>query len=112
VLRHRGRELALNGIRQSLRAQASYEYFRWRFSSEDARVRIDGEIAATRDDFVGLRYYNPPGGVKWCLNSKLADCRLTMTEKNTGSREELIARHRAAFEILTDDETHGVRIQA
>jgi len=112
VLRHRGEEFALNTIGQSLRAKAAYEYFRWQFASDNDRVRIDGEISARREDFVGLRYYNPPGGVKWCLNSKLADCKLTLTDKKTGSREELVARHRAAFEILTDDESHGVAIQA
>lgn len=112
VLRHRGEELALNTLGQSFRAKAGYEYFRWRFASESDRVRIEGEISARREDFVGLRYYNPPGDVKTCLNSKLADCRLTIVDKKTGGREELVAEHRAAFEILTDDAAHGVTIQA
>jgi hypothetical protein len=112
VLRHRGEEFALNTIWQSVRAKASYEYFRWHFASGNERVRIDGEISAQKEDFVGLRYYNPPGGVKTCLNSKVADCRLTMTDRKTGTKEELVARHRAAFEILTDDDAHGVAIQA
>jgi hypothetical protein len=112
VLRHRGEEFALNTIRQSMRAKGSYGYFRWQFASESERVRIEGEIVADRDDFVGLRYHNPPGGVKTCLNSKLASCRLLVTDRKTGSREELACAHRAAFEILTDDDAHGVVIQA
>lgn len=112
VLRHGGREFALNGAWQSLRAKASYRYFDWRFRCENSSAVIEGRISAAPSDFVGLRYYNPPGGVKWCLNSKLAACTLRLHDKGSGRTEELVARHRAAFEILTDDEDHGVRIQA
>jgi len=62
VLRHQGREFALNGIWRSLRARGDYEYFQWRFASENADAAIEGEIAAPRENFVGLRYYNPPAG--------------------------------------------------
>jgi hypothetical protein len=112
VLRHGGREFALNGLRQSLEARASYEYFQWRFAAEDDNVALVGEIQASREHFVGLRYYNPPGGTKTCLNSKLASCRLSVTDKRSDSQVELSTQHRAAFEILTDDDRHEVRIQA
>jgi hypothetical protein len=36
---------------------------------------------------------------------------VTITDKTAGRQESLTARHRAAFEILTDDRTHGVAIQ-
>ncbi len=112
VLRHDGREIALNGVWRSLRAKGEYEYFRWGFSSENGDAAIAGEISAAREDFVGLRYYNPPGGEKTCLNSKIASCTLTLRDKRSGASTELIARRRAAFEILTDDDAHGVEIKA
>ena len=49
--------------RRALRAKGSFCYLRWRFRSEDDAVRIDGRIEAPREAFVGLRYYNPPGGI-------------------------------------------------
>jgi hypothetical protein len=116
VLRHDGNEIAINTLRQAIRARASFEYFSWRFVSETDRVRIEGAIDAPRDAFVGLRYANPPGGIKQCLNSKLAACELKLIDKRqTGqpsATQVLSTRHRAAFEILTDDQTHGVAIRA
>ncbi|HVT35311.1 MAG TPA: hypothetical protein VHE37_06995 [Nevskiaceae bacterium] len=111
VLRHAGREHALNGIGRSLRARARFEYFEWTFSGEGDGVGIDGWMRARREDFAGLRYYNPPGGAKYCLNSKIADCDLTLRHAD-GRIETLVASRRAAFEILTDDLQHGVPIMA
>jgi hypothetical protein len=112
VLRHAGREIALNSLRQSIRARASFTYFDWHFCSENDAVRIDGRITAPREAFVGLRYFNPPGGMKYCLNSKLAACELTLTHKRGGAPEVLSTVRRAAFEILTDDAAHGVPLRA
>jgi len=113
VLRHRGREIALNTLRQSLRARGAFRYFEWTFRSEDADQTVEGHIAAPKNSFVGLRYYNPPGGEKWCLNSKLAACEIRVTDKRAAARapEVLRTAHRAAFEILTDDTAHGVAIR-
>jgi len=57
---------------------------------------------------VGLNYYNPPGGNKYCLNTKIASCQLILKDKRTGKEEILVTNRRAAFEILTDDRNHGV----
>ena len=62
---------------------------------------------------MGLRYYNPPGGIKHCLNTKIAACHLSVLFKETGQKETLSTDFRAAFEILTDDyNSHGVKIYA
>ena len=58
--------------------------------------------------FVGLRYRNPPGGIKYCLNTKIAECSLRLTDLKTGRTDTLRTANRAAFEILTDDTDHGV----
>ena len=115
VLRHHGQELALNTLWQTIRAEASFRYFDWRFRSENKSICLEGRISAPREAFVGLSYRNPPGGVKQCLNTKLAACELTLTHKQVGqtsATEMLTTCHRAAFEILTDDCDHGIPILA
>lgn len=112
VLRHRGREYALNGLARAVRARGSFGYFRWEFRSRSAEAEIAGEITAPGEAFVGLNYYNPPGGTKHCLNSKLAHCRLVLRDARAGETEVLETAHRAAFEILTDDRDHGVALRA
>lgn len=112
VLRHEGREYALNGLVQAVRASGSVGYFTWRFASRTPQVEIEGTISAPRSAFVGLNYRNPPGGSKHCLNTKIASCRIEVRDKQLGTTETLETDHRAAFEILTDDHSHGIAIVA
>ena len=110
VLRHRQREYALTGLLRGIRARGRFDYFRWEIKSETAEVDIDGVISAPRDAFVGLRYRNPPGGAKHCLNSKIAACRLCVRDKRSGVSEVLETKSRAAFEILSSDPGHGITV--
>lgn len=110
VLRIDGREYALNGLLLAMRAQGRYEYFDWRFASRQGGVSIEGHIHAPRASFVGLPYRNPPGGVKTCLNTKIAACELTL--KVGGVERTMRSASRAAFEILTDATDHGVAVLA
>lgn len=115
VLRHRGREHALNSLPQMARAVASFSYSTWTFKSETDEIVLEGMFTAPREAFVGLRYRNPPGGTKECLNTKIASCELRVTYRQPGEapRTEILStKHRAAFEILTDDRDHGVEIHA
>lgn len=112
VLRHRGREVRMNRSAQSLRARATFRYFSWTFACSSGPISIAGRIEAPPEAFVGLRYYNPPGGTKHCLNSKIAACELRITDSSRGGTvETLSTSHRAAFEILTDDTDHGIRVR-
>jgi hypothetical protein len=104
VLRYNGAEYALKGLLQSLRAHGAFDYFTWSFKSETKQIAIEGTITASREAFVGLTYYNPPGGVKYCLNTKIASCVLRLLDKAEGQTRKLETQTRAAFEILTDDE--------
>jgi hypothetical protein len=102
VLRLEGREHALNGLPGSLRASSRIEGLRWSFDTRGPGLRIRGRIEAPAGWFVGLRYGNPPGGEKICLNSKLARCELELEEAGRAPRS-LRSASRAAFEILTDE---------
>ncbi len=111
VLRHEGEEYALRGLWQAVaRARGRFGYFHWSFQARATGITVEGSMSAPKSAFVGLRYYNPPGGEKWCLNSKLASCRL-LVKRDGLPDETLETRHRAAFEILTDDLAHGVEIR-
>jgi len=110
VLRHAGREHRLNATRLALRARTTLSYFAWSFATASDEVAIEGTIDAPRWAVVGLRYGNPPGGEKHCLNTKIARCRLAIRDRRTGVTETLCTAHRAAFEILTDARDHGVAL--
>lgn len=101
VLRLEGEELRLNTPAHLWRASGSFRDFEWHFEAHDERVHCKGKISAPKSAFAALDYRNPPGGVKVCLNSKLAKCELTVTFAN-GKKRELHSAHRAAFELLGD----------
>ena len=106
VLRLRGETLAWNGLPRAIRARGRYEPYDWRIetSGGDAGA-LSLRIWAEPADFVALRYDNPPGGAKICLNSKLARCELTLRR---GGQTIELRSSRAAFEILDDRAPPGV----
>lgn len=111
VLRIGKREFALNGIRQALRARGRFDFFDWHIESASRDARITVHMQAPPSLFVGLRYANPPGGEKTCLNTKLARCDVTL-EIPGQAPYTFTTAHRAAFEILTERQDHGVAIVA
>lgn len=109
VLRLDGEELQLNALTRAIRARGRYDLFHWTFASKENGTEVSGTITAPPWAFVGLPYANPPGGMKTCLNSKLAACDLTVRRAGKPPRN-LHTAHRAAFEILTDEGGHGVPV--
>ncbi len=112
VLRHRGKEFRLNSLRNALFSKTSFHNFTWDFHTQNAEVDIQGKVWAPRESFVGLNYYNPPGGSKYCLNSKLAGCELILKHKKQNKTERLLNTQSTAFEILTQAQDHGIKISA
>lgn len=111
VLRDEGQQHALNGLLQAVRASGSFDFFTWTFDTRTPQIHISGRIQARASAFVGLKYRNPPGGEKTCLNTKLAGAELVVRRPGRPPRT-LTTKHRAAFEILTDRVDHGVPIVA
>lgn len=109
VLRCGGREYAFNTIRCALRARGSFDFFEWNIATGNSDTRLTMHMTAAREDFTALTYYNPPGGSKTCLNSKIANCEVTLETKGQPPRT-LTSTRRAAFEILTDRSDHGVPV--
>ncbi|TGK34655.1 hypothetical protein EHQ12_09930 [Leptospira gomenensis] len=111
VLRFRGKDYKLNHPLKSF-GRAKYGYFDWSFSASSEEIQLEGRIRAKRDDFACLRYRNPPGGWKYCLNSKIADAELSLKRKEDISFLKLFSSGKAAFEILTEDASHGLTPEA
>lgn len=111
VLRLDGQEHVLTGLGQALRAHGRFRPFEWTFSTRGPGVRINGTIRAAARDVVALRYGNPPGGEKICLNTKLAFCEVLVEQPGKPPRR-LETEHRAAFEILGDTAPAGVDVVA
>ena len=92
----------------AFRARGKYDFFEWHFKCKNGPAEVEGTIKAPGEKFVGLTYYNPPGGSHTCLNCKIASCELSFKLKG----EKAIAlktKNRAAFEILTDRKDHQDR---
>jgi hypothetical protein len=102
VLRHGGHEYALTSLGTARRATATLSPTSWTFAAESDAASIRGEISAPDDAFVVLEYRNPPGGIKYCRNTKIAKCRVSLVDKRSGLTAELGSAHSALFEILGD----------
>lgn len=100
LLRRGDQELRFDGVLRALRARAEHAPFRWTFDVAGPRARLHGVMEASPSAFVALPYGNPPGGTKWCLNSKIASCAVTL--EHEGRTIELGTKNRAAFELLSD----------
>ena len=74
----------------------------WTFATGPGAVRVTGRIEAPADAFVLLEYPNPPGGTKYCLNTKLAACEVVVADHATGEREVLRSAHGGLYEVLDD----------
>ena len=110
-LRLDGRNITLNLPMDAIKAQSRFNYFDWNFSSQNSQIKVTGRIRAPKKHVVGLNYYNPPKGSNTCLNSKIASCDLKIEEKGKPDRN-LTTDNRAAFEILTTSNNHGVPVVA
>lgn len=111
VLRLPDAEIRLNTIRQALRADGTIDGLDWTLVSKQGDVELRARISAPREAFVGLTYYNPPGGTKTCLNSKIARCELSL--RRAGHADlQLVTEHRTAFEILTDNPDPAIPVVA
>lgn len=80
----------------------------YRFAFRKAGATLEGEVAADRDDLVGLAYQNPAGPVTHCLNSKTA--RLTLTLREGSASPIRLESEAAALEVGTRRTDHGIRM--
>lgn len=102
-------EIAINTIAQALRNRGRLDGLSWSFQARDGATRVRATFEGDPNAFVGLRYRNPGGHDKVCLNSKIAACTLEVQEG--GETRVYRTRDRAAFEILDDTGRADVRVR-
>jgi len=115
VVRFEGQELPFNGITGVLNRSVKADLFSWSFLAQQGGWRLQWQVEAPQDDFAGLTYTNPDGSDNFCLNSKIANCRLQLARREAGNWREvadLRGKHSCAYEILVQDPDHGVAILA
>ncbi|HRC56527.1 MAG TPA: hypothetical protein PKU97_11425 [Kofleriaceae bacterium] len=105
VLRLGGETLRWNGLLRAMRARARYQPYDWTIETRGPDGELTLHLWGDAADFVALRYGNPPGGSKICLNSKIARCELTLRRRG---KTLVLRSSRAAFEILEDQGPPGV----
>jgi hypothetical protein len=110
VLRVGERTYEFNTLGRAALAKTTVDGLRCVFTTKNGRERLRVELEGSREAFVGLRYPNPPGGEKICLNSKIARATVELDD-GKGTPLRLHTEHRAAFELLGDD-TQGVTVVA
>jgi hypothetical protein len=106
VMRLGGETLSWTGWVRVVRALGAYKPYEWHLESTGPAGTIDIAVRADATEFVALRYPDPPGGHKICLNSKLAHCEVMLRRPNTAP--QVFHSSRAAFEILDDTAPPGV----
>ncbi len=107
-LRHEGQDYYFNQPLELLRAKGDIGLRRYRFQAASKVARIEGELEAEVDDFVGLYYANPQGEMTYCLNSKLASGRLRFEAEGKPPLD--LTTKAAAFEAATKRSDHGVKM--
>jgi hypothetical protein len=95
------------GPRALLASEVALDTRSARFTVRRARARLQVELRA--DHFAGLRYHDPNGSELACLNSKLAQGRITLDH---AGRQRVLYTHQAALEIGTREPGHGVELLA
>ncbi|MEH6345975.1 MAG: tocopherol cyclase family protein [Bermanella sp.] len=110
VLRVGQEEYRFNGVWQALKNSGQYQYFNWKMHCKNKDFTLKVVMHTDKKNVAGLNYRNPPGGSHTCLNSKVAGVDV-MLLKGQQVIHRLHSQYGGAFEILTDDESHGVVIQ-
>lgn len=106
ILRLGDQTLRWNSLGRALRAKGHYAPYDWKIETSGPDGAIAIAISAAAADFVALRYANPPGGAKICLNSKIARCQVLLRRNGVTT---VLQSSRAAFEILDDTAPPGVQ---
>lgn len=109
----RGKRHLFNSLGQLRRNVSVEREPTWTFSCEGDELRLEGEATAPHDRFVGVRYEDPDGSIRFCRNTKIATLVLKVLERDGGGgwreSERLTCRDAAALEFVNGAEHPQVR---
>jgi hypothetical protein len=101
--------IEFNGMLESVRNEGTYRPFHWTVKAQNDQYAFEALIECPVSKAVALWYRNPPGGGKYCLNSKTASATCKLTDKKTGEVQNLTSQS-AAFEILSPEVPAGMEV--
>jgi hypothetical protein len=110
-------ELCLDGRRhrlggperlRSTRVEESIE--RCRFGLGGEKVAVDGEVGASRENFVGWIYAQPRGGERQTINCSIADLRLQISRPGLPP-QTLEVKQGAAYELQMEERYPPIPLQ-
>jgi len=113
-LEYNGEPILINGLFTAFISRSEFSGFTWKISGSNSGYRIEAELHAEPEDFVGVNYQNPDGTIMRCLNSKIASAKILFSKKEEGQWvliDELTALRNAAFEIGKFGDSLGVPIR-
>lgn len=108
-LRYRGEDLVFT----ALRSRGRYEFPAWTFVASNDRWRISGAARLRLDRSVQMRYDDPDGGTRHCVNSEIADLAIEVYERHErGWRlvDTLRSIGAAHFELGAPEVVGGVEV--
>jgi hypothetical protein len=115
IVRHAGEEIRFNRFSRVFNRSVKAQLFSWSFRSRQANWQLKWTVEAPAEDFVALAYIDPDGQENHCLNSKIATCRLELSHKSHEGWNliaDAIGKQSCAYEIISQDLTHGVPVLA
>lgn len=80
-VRHEGRDFVFNDLRGALRARSRYRAPRWDFSARSRAARLTGVAELSPAQAVQVRYEDPDGSSRYCVNSEIANLTLELSER-------------------------------
>ena len=96
-----GEEYRFDSLVRAMRSSGEFSPGDWSCSLSNGRERLEIKMKCSPESIVSLPYRNPPGGLKTCLNTKVAHAEAILRLAD-GEEIRLHTQNRAAFEILKD----------
>jgi len=103
VLRIGHEDHPFNALARAPLSRVRLKDLTWSFETANAHKRLSVRFESRREHVVGLRYRNPPGGERICLNSKLARVNVSL-ERRGQDPLHFQSTHGGAFEVLGEDD--------
>ncbi len=79
-----GEDIVFNTPLSSLRARSHYELPAWAFTASNERWKIAGAARSTLDRMMQVRYVDPDGSARHCVNSEIGDIAFELYRQHAG----------------------------
>jgi hypothetical protein len=99
LVRWKGETIAVRGVRKT---DSAWSHQGWNLAGHDGEHKIEIDVAVDPKQMDGVTYTDPDGEASYCHNTKRADARLRLMERDGGGWDEVGEwswQRTAAFEV-------------